>query len=231
MSERLTGDMPGGGVREGAPSPAHAEACAAQPAADGAAPRAAARDVGPTVEPAAGRAVARDVGPTSTRGARVRSAALFAGVAVAWLAFDMLTKAFFNAFEVGELIGGPYLGLFEFRLVHNTGAAWGMFGDSTFALGVLSVAVCAMLVAFLLLSDPPLDAVQAIGLALVFAGGVGNAIDRFSQSYVVDFINATFIDFPVFNIADIGVTCGFVVFFVGFLVAERTRARRARERS
>ena len=46
------------------------------------------------------------------------------------------------------------------------------------------------------------------------AGGLGNAYDRFFTGYVVDFINVTFMDFPVFNVADIGVTCGIVAFFV-----------------
>ena len=47
------------------------------------------------------------------------------------------------------------------------------------------------------------------------------AIDRFSQLYVVDFIDFTFIDFPVFNVADIGVTCGFVLLVIGYLLATR----------
>ena len=53
------------------------------------------------------------------------------------------------------------------------------------------------------------------------SGGLGNAIDRFSQLYVVDFIDFTFIDFPVFNVADIGVTCGFVLLVIGYLLATR----------
>ena len=51
------------------------------------------------------------------------------------------------------------------------------------------------------------------------AGGIGNALDRFTLGYVVDFIETTFIDFPVFNVADIGVTCGFVLFVLGLLLS------------
>ena len=53
------------------------------------------------------------------------------------------------------------------------------------------------------------------------SGGLGNAIDRFSQLYVVDFIDFTFIDFPIFNVADIGVTCGFVLLVIGYLLVTR----------
>ena len=62
---------------------------------------------------------------------------------------------------------------------------------------------------------------------LVVAGGIGNAIDRFTLGFVVDFIEPTFIDFPIFNIADIGVTCGIILFIVSLLIHERTEAKRA----
>ena len=67
---------------------------------------------------------------------------------------------------------------------------------------------------------------------LVVAGGIGNAIDRFSQGYVVDFIDLAFMDFPVFNVADIGVTCGFVLFLVALVMEWRHEdALRAKEGS
>ena len=148
---------------------------------------------------------------------RRRNLLIFAFVALIWLVADMATKADFNTFDVGEVIAGPFLGLFQFRLVHNTGAAWGMFSDSTFALGVMSVLVCAVLGAYLLYIAKRANVMEVAGIALVFAGGLGNAIDRFTLGYVVDFIDTTFIDFPTFNVADIGVTCGFVLFFAGML--------------
>lgn len=150
---------------------------------------------------------------------RRRNALAAACVIVVWLVLDQATKAFFNggAFALGEHIAGPFLGLFRFTLVHNTGAAWGMFGDSTLALGAMSLLVCALLLAYLFIAEPNASLAQAVGLALVVAGGIGNAIDRFAQGYVVDFIDFAFMDFPVFNVADIGVTCGFVLFFCALL--------------
>ncbi len=156
-----------------------------------------------------------------------RRIAAFAAVALAWLAFDRVTKAYFEgAYELGQ--AGANCGLFRFTLVHNTGAAWGMFGDSTFALGVTSTIVCVLIaVAFAFwekLAGHAPTALETCSLALVFAGGLGNAIDRFVQAYVIDFIDFTFIDFPVFNIADIGVTCGFVLLVIGYLLATRKGA-------
>ncbi len=148
----------------------------------------------------------------------------FAFIALAWLVFDRATKAYFEgAYTLGQ--AGTNCGLFRFTLVHNTGAAWGMFGDSTFALGITSTIVCMLIaLAFAFwekLTGHKASSLETCALALVFSGGLGNAIDRFAQAYVIDFIDFTFIDFPVFNIADIGVTCGFVLVVVGYLLASR----------
>ena len=56
---------------------------------------------------------------------------------------------------------------------------------------------------------------------MVVAGGIGNAVDRFANGFVTDFIEFSFIDFPVFNIADIGVTCGFALLIIGIIVSGR----------
>ncbi|MCR2036496.1 signal peptidase II [Adlercreutzia caecimuris] len=148
---------------------------------------------------------------------RRRNLCVFAAVVLLWLAADIATKAVCNGYGLGEVIAGPFLGLVQFRLAHNTGAAWGMFDDSTFALGVMSLLVCAALTAYLIATAKRANLAEVIGVALVVAGGLGNALDRFTLGYVVDFIDTTFIEFPTFNVADIGVTCGFVLFFAGML--------------
>lgn len=147
-----------------------------------------------------------------------RNAAIFGGVAVAWFALDYLTKAWASSAEVGAFIAEGVPGVFEFRLVHNTGAAWGVFGGSSFALGIFAVVFCVLLLAVVALRARKAPVPEMVGYALVFAGGLGNALDRFVNGYVIDFICATFIDFPVFNVADIGVTCGFVLIIVFFFL-------------
>lgn len=147
---------------------------------------------------------------------------MLAVVVIAWLVIDQFVKRFFDSgsYALGEHIAGPFLGLFRFTLVHNTGGAWGIFSDSTMILGIVALVVSALLVGYLVW-DPKASLGQALGVALVVAGGIGNAIDRFAQGYVIDFIDLTFMDFPVFNIADIGVTCGIVILLVATLVAWR----------
>ena len=143
---------------------------------------------------------------------------LFAGIACMWLALDQVTKLFANDHRIGEVFLDPVLGLFRFRLAHNTGAAWSMFSGSTLLLGVIALIALAIIVAVLIYFARHLTLIEVAALGLVFAGGLGNAIDRFFLGYVVDFIQVLFISFPTFNVADIGVTCGIVVFLICFMV-------------
>ena len=163
--------------------------------------------------------------PSPSKRARGRNAVIFASIVVVWLLVDQASKAYFESFQPGSVIAGPFFGVFDLTLVHNTGAAWGMFGDMTLLLAVLAIVVCVAAALYLFVFAPASSALAAVGLSLVVAGGIGNAIDRFSNMYVIDFIRPVFIDFPVFNIADIGVTCGCVL-FIASLVAEWVREGR-----
>ena len=54
-------------------------------------------------------------------------------------------------------------------------------------------------------------------LAVIVAGGVGNAIDRFRLDYVVDFISFVLINYPIFNVADIYVVVATIGLFILFV--------------
>lgn len=151
--------------------------------------------------------------------------AIIAIIVVLWVALDQLTKSLVAGQELGAQFAGPFLGLIDFRLVHNTGGAWGIFEGNTMALGIFSLGVCALLIAYYAWQRNEVNLPQVIGIALIVAGGIGNVIDRFVQGYVVDFIEFSFFDFPVFNVADIGVTCGFVILFIGLIVSWRDEAK------
>lgn len=108
--------------------------------------------------------------------------------------------------------------LFDFVFVKNTGAAFSMFSGRTAILGILSVAFCIALAWYWIITRPKSVTVN-ICYSLLLAGAFGNAIDRVIRGSVVDFIQATFIDFPVFNIADIAITMSatiLVIYFVFF---------------
>lgn len=62
-----------------------------------------------------------------------------------------------------------------------------------------------------------------IGLTLIIAGALGNFIDRIRQGFVVDMFQTEFINFPIFNIADILLSVGFVLLFIAILTDKETK--------
>lgn len=102
--------------------------------------------------------------------------------------------------------------LIRFDLVHNTGAAWGSFSDSTNLIAVFTAVLCLVILIFALYEMKQASSLEMIALALIFAGGIGNLFDRVVNGYVVDMITPLFVSFPTFNVADIGVTCGVILF-------------------
>lgn len=147
-----------------------------------------------------------------------------AALVVVWIVIDRLTKAFFGAYEVNSVIAGPYLGIFDITLVHNTGAAWGILDGNAVVLGLFSLIVCVLAIVYVAIVKPPASIISVIGLSLIVAGGIGNAIDRLLNQYVIDFIRPVFIDFPVFNVADIGVTVGVIIFVLSLIFDSRKQS-------
>ena len=86
------------------------------------------------------------------------------------------------------------------RYLENRGMAFGLLQNKILFL-VLTCIVFFVAIIYLLLYTA----------AIVFAGAMGNFIDRVFRGYVVDFIYFSLIDFPTFNVADIYVTCGITV--------------------
>lgn len=150
---------------------------------------------------------------------RVRNLAIFAGCALVWFFLDRFVKSFVDAHYVkGDVFVENVLGLFQFRLVHNTGAAWGSFENYTEIIAVVSLIICLVLLICACIFSNRAHPIEMISLALICAGGFGNLYDRVVQGYVVDFISTTFINFPTFNIADIGVTCGMIALVICVIV-------------
>ena len=146
---------------------------------------------------------------------RTASIAVFVPLALALVAADRLSKAWAAAnlyAGVAELDLGPV----NLTLVYNTGAAFGIGEGSTYVFIAIAACIVTLIVAWLA-GVKWHSKLEVFSLALVAAGGVGNLIDRVQWGYVVDFIEFTFIDFPVFNVADVCVTCGVALFIIAVL--------------
>ncbi len=139
---------------------------------------------------------------------RRRAVTLFAIAAAVLLVLDRATKAWaMDSIPSGglEFLSGA-VGWF---LVYNRGASFGMLEGATWVFILLSLVLSVLIVVYLVRYRKH-PGFEAVILGVVFAGAVGNAIDRLAYGHVVDFIHLEFIDFPVFNVADICITLGMI---------------------
>ncbi len=98
-------------------------------------------------------------------------------------------------------------GVFELRYLENKGAAFGMLQDMrTLFLVVGGIFVAVVLYFLIRIPATAKYRMLRICLVLLGAGAIGNLIDRFFTVYVIDFLYFVYIDFPIFNVADIYVT-------------------------
>ena len=155
---------------------------------------------------------------------RLSSILLFAPLAAVLVACDRASKSWAQDALAGTL-GGSLSSAdaidlsplpIRLTLVHNTGAAFGLGEGSTSAFIAIAV-VIVCIICIWLLAIPRHSPPEVVALSLVAAGGIGNLVDRVALGYVVDFIEFTFIDFPVFNVADICVTTGVALFVICIL--------------
>ena len=109
-------------------------------------------------------------------------------------------------------------GILEFNYLENRGAAFGVLQNQKYFFVFVALIFIGVIV-FVLIKVPTQKKYYSLNILLVMiaAGAVGNMIDRVRYDYVVDFIYFSLIDFPTFNVADIGVTCGVVLFLLSFI--------------
>ena len=150
------------------------------------------------------------------RAGRGRQDAIFLATALAWVAFDQITKLIVR----GTLTEGDHERLapfFRFSHFENSGGAFNLFNDTNTLLAVSALVAIVCSASTTSSRRRPTGSAR-LGLALILGGAVGNLLDRVYQGSVTDFIN--FNEFPAFNVADAGINVGVVLILV--------HARRAR---
>ncbi len=132
---------------------------------------------------------------------------------------DQLTKLWFSNlyFEKGNTMFIE--GLLSFTYTVNTGSAFSFLAGKDWAQTFFKVITVLALITFVfvyLYAFSRKYKTLACGITLIFSGTVGNFIDRLFNNGVIDFIKFEFIKFPIFNLADILLTFGVIVFMVHF---------------
>ena len=134
------------------------------------------------------------------------------------VAIDQIIKLL--VIEHLEPIGSLTLidGFIQLNYAENTGAAFGSFSGKTSLLSIFTLVVIIAGIVYLMVKKRKID-VEYVCITLILSGGIGNLIDRVFRGYVVDYIEFLFVDFAIFNFADILVTCSCFV-LAGWLLYE-----------
>ncbi|MBQ5152847.1 signal peptidase II [Macrococcoides caseolyticum] len=123
--------------------------------------------------------------------------------------------------NIGESI--PVIGdVLQITSHRNYGAAWGMLQNQMIFFYIITIIVLIALIYFYY-KEAADNLLMQCGLMLIFAGAIGNFIDRLFRGNVVDFIDTKIInyDFPIFNVADSCLTIGVFILLYELLFNQK----------
>ena len=115
----------------------------------------------------------------------------------------------FNSIRNNDLI------FFTIDYLENDGAAFNIFSGSRILLSLVSITFSFVLI-YIILKNNINKTIELLSYSFILGGTMGNGLDRIFKGYVVDFINLNFINFAVFNIADVSINIGFILILYNF---------------
>ena len=146
-------------------------------------------------------------------------------IAVTVIALDQFTKYLVRTnMQPGDRI--PVIGNWmSIYYIQNTGTAFSMFRGNQFVTVFLTSALIIFCIVFIVKEHREGQRLIAVLFTFVAAGGISNMIDRLTLGFVTDMISCG--SFAVFNVADIGVTCGCILSMIALLVLYKDEDKEA----
>lgn len=149
-------------------------------------------------------------------------------LAAVLIAIDQLVKwetvQNFALYEGRDVIPG----VFSLYYIQNQGAAWGIFQGRMGFFFIITVLVVGYMI-YTFHKVPLKSRLAGISFSLILAGALGNFIDRMRLGYVVDMFRLDFINFPIFNVADVCLTVGVLVMIIYILFFEKEEEKTEQE--
>ena len=130
---------------------------------------------------------------------------------------DQYSKVYISL-NINKLINKDLL-IFTIEYIRNYGAAFNILSGSRLFLSLISIISTIILMYFIFIRED--KRINKYGLSFIVAGSIGNGIDRIIYGYVKDFIKIKFINFPVFNIADIAINIGILIMIINYFKNKR----------
>jgi len=131
---------------------------------------------------------------------------------------DQLTKVGIAAFVSSgsqEIIPN----VLTLEVAENSGIAFGFAQSSNMSMILSNLVVIIVVAKFFSFQNKRLDKKMKVALPLILAGGISNVIDRIVRGHVMDYIHIQ--NLPIFNIADIYILIGWVLFALSFAIYTR----------
>ena len=136
-------------------------------------------------------------------------------LAIVLIVLDQLSKdLIIKDYEVSE--GKPVIkGIIEILHIKNKGSAWGMFHNKP-VIPIIIACILILLIMYVYKNLLGYKHYRGLRICIVFllSGALSNIIDRIRIGSVTDFIYFKFVDFPVFNVADIYVTFSIAIMLI-----------------
>ena len=130
------------------------------------------------------------------------------------VAADQITKALVVA-RIALYADVPFLpGILQLTYVQNNGAAFSSFSGQQWLFALIFLVFTGLILWEYFRKQAGFTPFERWCIAAVYGGGLANMIDRIRLGYVVDMFETTFMDFPVFNVADCFITCGCILVMV-----------------
>ena len=130
------------------------------------------------------------------------------------VAADQITKALVVA-RIALYADVPFLpGILQLTYVQNNGAAFSSFSGQQWLFALIFLVFTGLILWEYFRKKAGFVPFERWCIAAVYGGGLANMIDRIRLGYVVDMFETTFVDFPVFNVADCFITCGCILVMV-----------------
>ncbi len=120
--------------------------------------------------------------------------------------------------SLGELYG-QIPGFVEIVLQHNTGMAFSLMDKNPVFMKILT-SILVLLLTFIAFRVPKSRRLLSLAFAFILGGAYSNLLDRYLYGFVIDYINLLFVDFAVFNLADISLNVGACLLLIDLFTKE-----------
>ena len=145
-------------------------------------------------------------------------------LASAFMLLDQIIKLIvINNMDVSREIK-IFPNFFSLYYLRNTGAAFSIFGNKILFLIIISI-ICLIVLKNYIKKLQRVTNLTIISLGILVGGIIGNLFDRVLRQAVIDYLSFNFFgySFPVFNLADIGITIGALLLIIDLLIEEKEK--------